>query len=81
MVKKIGASGLVVFLLSFATAGSGYASENQVSGVAALVASEPAGYLFVFAAGLTLVVVRRWMSRKKNLIKRVCKGNSVNTGG
>ena len=78
MVKKIVVSGLMGFLLSLALIGSSSASENQVGGVAALVASEPAGYLLVFAAGLALVGLRRWINRKKNLNERGRNGNSFN---
>lgn len=83
MVKKIGVSGLVVFLLSMATTGSGYASENQVSGIAALVASEPAGYLIILAAGLTLVGLRRLVKRKKSKLKNkmVYRGSDLITEG
>lgn len=81
MVKKIGVRGLVVFLLLMATAGSSYASENQVSGIAALVASEPAGYLIILATGLILVGLRRWMYRKKNLNESIYNGKPLNMGG
>ena len=66
MVKKFILGGLAVFSLSTVIIRSVYASGLQGGGVAALVASEPFDYLLILAGGLTLVVLRRLMSRKRD---------------
>ncbi len=81
MVKNFVMNGYAAFSLSIGIIGDAYASGIQGGGVTRLVASEPAGYLMILAAGLTLVGLRRWMYRKKNLNESIYNGNPLNTGG
>ena len=80
MVKNFVMSGLVAFSSSMVITGNIYASGIQGSGVTRLFASEPVGYLIILAVGLTIVGLRRWMYRKRNLNESIYNGNPLNTG-